>query len=100
MILGSRAGVRLEIGQLGQGEVDLHHAAPTLPALDVGHEVRRQILAVEVLQERNLGMQGRDQRLRLQLFAVAQGNAHRPAFRDDHALDGGLGSDLAAKRLC
>ncbi len=40
--------------------VDLHHAAPRAPVLDVAHEVRRQLARVELLQERDLRVDRRD----------------------------------------
>jgi hypothetical protein len=48
------AGVGGEVRQLGQGQVDLDHAAAGLPALDVGDEVGRQLGAVQLLQEGDL----------------------------------------------
>jgi hypothetical protein len=53
-----RVGTRVggEVGQLGQGEVDLDHAAAGAPPLQVGHEVVGQLGPVDLLQEGQLGV--------------------------------------------
>ena len=52
------AGVGGEVGELGESQVDLDHAAAGLPVLDVLDEVVGQVAARHVVEEGRLGVQG------------------------------------------
>jgi hypothetical protein len=93
------AGVGGEVGQLGEGEVDLDHAAAGLPALDVGDEVGRQLRPADLLQEGDPGVDGGDHHGRVQLLAAAQDHPVRAPAGDQHALDPGAGAHGGAELL-
>jgi hypothetical protein len=57
--LGVEPGLRRELGQPVDRDVHLDRAATRVPPLDVAHEVRRQIVAVDEVEERDLRVDGR-----------------------------------------
>jgi hypothetical protein len=91
------AGVGGEVGQLGQGQVDLDHAAARAPALDVGHEVGRQLGPVDLLQEGGPGVDGGDHHRGVQLLAAGQDHPGGPAAGDQHPLHPGVGAHGGAE---
>ena len=67
--LGVEAGLRRELGKAIDGEVDLHRAAARIPPLDVAHELGRQVVAIDEIEERDLRVHRGDDRRREQLLA-------------------------------
>src|SRR5437899_69808 len=98
-ILELLAGLRLEVRQLADRDVDLDDAAPRLPALDVPHEVRRQLVPIDQVEERDLRMDAADHDRRAELLAVIEDDADGAAVPDEDLLDAGPRADLAAERL-
>ena len=98
-ILELLSGLRLEVGQLADRDVDLDDAAPRLPALDVPHEVGGQLVTVDHLEERDLRMDAGDQHGRAQLVAVVEDDTDRAPIPDEDLLDSGSRTDLATERL-
>src|SRR4029453_10633551 len=87
VVLRMAGGIRLEVGPLREHQVELDDAAARLPAFDVRHEFRRQVLALEMAEESGLGMDRRDQRASAQLLSAREHDTHRPALLDEYALD-------------
>ena len=92
----SGAGVGGEVGEFGQGQVDLDHAAAGLPVLDVFDEVVREVLAADVVQERGARVQARDDDLGGELLAVLQDDALGLAVADQDLAYFRAGADLGA----
>ena len=99
MVLLLRPRVCDEIGQLADGHVDLHHAAARLPVLDVAHEVVGQLVALQLVQERDLRVHCGDDRGGRHLLAVRQRHAGRPAPPNQYLRHLGVRTDLTAERL-
>ena len=79
VVLGHRgAGVGGEVGQLGQGQVDLDHAAPGLPPLDVLDEVVGQLGGAQVVEEGRPGMEGGHHQRGHDLLAALEHDARGP----------------------
>src|SRR5258708_36206664 len=97
MFLQVATGVGGEVRQFGQGQVDLDDAAPRLPVLDVGDEVRRQVLLPDQIEERGAWMQRADDRAGPELVAARQGDSYGPAVLDQDAADRGVEPDLRAE---
>src|SRR5258708_38692095 len=92
--LGAR--VRGEVRQLRERQVDLDHAAPGLPVLDVPGEVAREVLLADMVEERGAGMQGRDDRARPELITVIKRDTNRTAILDEDLADLRVKPDLHA----
>jgi len=87
VLLRVAARVGAEVGQLGQGEVDLDHAAARAPALHVGHELRRQLRPVDLLEEGEPRVHRADHHGSADLLAAGQDHPAGVAALDDHVLD-------------
>ena len=93
------ARLRRELGEAVEREVYLHGAAAGLPALDGGDEVLRELLPLDVLEERNLRVRRRDHGLGVDLLSPFEHDAGRaPAVHED-ALDRCARPDRRAERL-
>ena len=60
MHLGIEAGLRGELRQAIDGEIDLHGAAAGVPPGDVAHELGGQLVAIDEIEEGDLRVHGRD----------------------------------------
>ena len=89
-------GVGGEVGEFGQGQVDLDHAAAGLPVLDVFDEVVREVRAAHVVQERGARVQASDDDLGGELLAVVQLDAGGAAVADQDLDYFRAGADLGA----
>ena len=87
VILDVRARVGGEARQLGEREVDLHRAAAALPVLEVLDEVVGELTVVELAQERDLRMRGRNHGVGHELGSVHQRDTHDAAPLHQDALD-------------
>ena len=90
-------GIGDEVGELRERDVDLHHAAAAPPRLEVAHEVARELRSIDLTQERDLRVRGRDDRGRVQLLAAAQDDAAHEAVGDGDLLDGRARAHFAAE---
>ena len=99
MVLELLAGLRLEVRQLADRDVDLDDAAPRLPALDVPHEIRRELVPVDQVEERDLRVDAADHDRGAELLTVVEDDADGASVADDDLLHAGPRADLAPERL-
>ena len=92
-------GAPTKSGSSDDGEVDLHAAAAALETLDGGHEVRRQHVATQQLEEGDPGMYRADHDRGAQLLAGAEGDAGDAPAGGQDARHRRLGAHLGAVRL-
>ena len=95
--MGPAAGIGREVGQLGQGEVDLDHAGAGVPALDVGHEVGGELGAREVVEEGDLRVQAGDDERRGELLAGLEHDAGDVPVAGADRVDPRVGAELGAE---
>ncbi len=92
-----RLGVAREAGQAVEGQVHLDRARSRPPTLDGGHEIVRQFVPVELLQEGDLRVGGGDDDGRVQLVARFERDAGHPAVVDHDAVHRGPGVHLGSE---
>ena len=95
-MLGARLGARqrVEVRQLGQGDVDLQRGAGVADPLDVGDEGLGQCAPVEQAKERHVGVGVAGHDGRVELVAVGERHADGFAVAHEDPRDLGLAADL------
>ena len=92
------AGQAGEVGQPVDRQVDLARRAAELEAADVFLEFGVERPGLHEAEERPAGVHRREDVAGLDLLAVLEGHAGRPAVLDDDPRDRGLGPDLGTER--
>src|SRR5204862_3049865 len=67
------------------------------PVLDVLDERRRELPPLDLLEERDLGVDRGDDDRRSELLATVERHADGAPIADQHAVDARVGSDLSAE---